>query len=70
MTAGAVSGRRMRVARTFSVDRTVVEEVPVPALGDGEVLCRVLACSTCGSDVQDWYVARKLPAVLGHEPVC
>jgi L-iditol 2-dehydrogenase len=31
------------------------------------VVCRVLACATCGSDVQDWYVARKLPAVLGHE---
>ena len=29
----------------------------------------MLACATCGSDVQAWYVARKLPAVLGHEPV-
>ena len=29
----------------------------------------MLACATCGSDVHGWYVARKLPAVLGHEPV-
>jgi L-iditol 2-dehydrogenase len=28
----------------------------------------VLACGVCGSDVTDWYVAPKLPAVLGHEP--
>ncbi len=32
-------------------------------------MCRVLASATCGSDVHGWYVARKLPAVLGHEPV-
>jgi L-iditol 2-dehydrogenase len=29
----------------------------------------VLACGVCGSDVSDAYVARKLPAVLGHEVV-
>ncbi len=28
----------------------------------------MLACGVCGSDVLPWYVARKLPAVLGHEP--
>lgn len=59
----------MRVAYTLSLEETVVEERPDPVAGPGEVVCRVLACATCGSDVQDWYVARKLPAVLGHEPV-
>ena len=29
----------------------------------------MLACGVCASDVTDWYVAGKLPAVLGHEPV-
>jgi L-iditol 2-dehydrogenase len=58
----------MRVARTVSLSETVIEEVPDPECGPGEVVCRVLACATCGSDVQDFYVARKLPAVLGHEP--
>jgi L-iditol 2-dehydrogenase len=29
----------------------------------------VLASASCGSDVHGWYVARKLPAVLGHELV-
>jgi len=58
----------VRIARTVALDRTVVETVPDPVAGPGEVVCRVLACATCGSDVQDFYVARKLPAVLGHEP--
>jgi L-iditol 2-dehydrogenase len=43
--------------------------LPDPTCGPGEVVCRVLASATCGSDVHGWYVARKLPAVLGHEPV-
>jgi L-iditol 2-dehydrogenase len=59
----------VRVARTLSLAETVLEEHPVPEPGPGEVVCRILACATCGSDVMDWYVARKLPAVLGHEPV-
>jgi len=58
----------MRVARTVSLSDTILEEVPDPECGPGEVVCRVLACATCGSDVQDFYVSRKLPAVLGHEP--
>src|SRR4051812_29832657 len=58
----------MRVARTLSETETVVEEVPDPECGPGEVVCRVLACATCGSDVLSFYVRRKLPAVLGHEP--
>jgi L-iditol 2-dehydrogenase len=59
----------MRVARTLSLDSTVIETVPDPVCGAGEVVCRILATATCGSDVLDWYVSRKLPAVLGHEPV-
>ena len=59
----------MRAARTLSIDSTVVEDLPYPACGPGAVVCRVLASATCGSDVHGWYVARKLPAVLGHEPV-
>ena len=57
----------MRVAFTVAVDDTRIEERPDPVCGPGDVVCRVLACATCGSDV-GWYVRRKLPAVLGHEP--
>ena len=57
----------MRVALSVAVDDTRIEERPDPVCGPGDVVCRVLACATCGSDV-GWYVRRKLPAVLGHEP--
>jgi L-iditol 2-dehydrogenase len=58
----------VRVAYTVAIDDTRIEERPDPVCGPGDVVCRVLACATCGSDV-GWYVERKLPAVLGHEPV-
>jgi len=57
----------VRVAVTVAVGDTRIEERPDPECGPGDVVCRVLACATCGSDV-GWYVQRKLPAVLGHEP--
>src|SRR5580700_2201853 len=58
----------MRVARSYAPGDVRVEEAPDPVPGPGEVVCDVLACGVCGSDVTDWYVAPKLPAVLGHEP--
>jgi L-iditol 2-dehydrogenase len=58
----------VRVALTVAVGDTRIEQRPDPVCGPGDVVCRVLACATCGSDV-GWYVRRKLPAVLGHEPV-
>src|SRR3954468_14099701 len=62
------SPAQMRVARTLTEDQTVLETAPYPAAGPGEVVCRVLACATCGSDVQSFYVRRKLPAVVGRAP--
>ena len=59
----------MRVARSTTTRDVVVEESDDPSPGPGEVVCRVLACGVCGSDVSDGYVSRKLPAVLGHEGV-
>jgi L-iditol 2-dehydrogenase len=58
----------VRVALTVAPDDTRIEERPDPICRPGDVVCRVLACATCGSDV-GWYVEHKLPAVLGHEPV-
>jgi L-iditol 2-dehydrogenase len=58
----------MRVARSVALDDVRIEDVDDPAPGPGEVVCDVLACGVCASDVIDWYVQRKLPAVLGHEP--
>jgi L-iditol 2-dehydrogenase len=59
----------MRAAQTLTLDSTVIVALPDPVCRPGEVVCRILASATCGSDVHGWYVRRKLPAVLGHEPV-
>lgn len=59
----------MLAARSTTPHDVVLEQLPDPVAGPGEVVCRVLACGVCGSDVSDAYVARKLPAVLGHEVV-
>jgi len=59
----------MRVARSLTSRTVAIEERPDPVAGPGEVVCRVLACGVCGSDVSETYVSRKLPAVLGHEVV-
>lgn len=58
----------MKVARSVSLDTVRIEEVSDPLPAPGEVVCEVLACGVCASDVTDWYVRAKLPAVLGHEP--
>jgi L-iditol 2-dehydrogenase len=57
----------MRVARSVTTHDVRVEEVADPEPGDGDVVCRVLACGVCGSDVLDSWVAKKVPVVLGHE---
>jgi L-iditol 2-dehydrogenase len=46
-----------------------VEDVDEPRAGPGELLVRMRACGICGSDLMDWYQARRAPVVLGHEPV-
>jgi len=58
----------MKVARSFAPGDVRIVEVEDPVPGLGEVVCDVLACGVCASDVTDWYVSAKLPAVLGHEP--
>jgi D-arabinose 1-dehydrogenase-like Zn-dependent alcohol dehydrogenase len=49
----------------------VIEEVPVPELGYGEVLVRTKACGICGTDLhimEGTGYKPKLPHILGHEP--
>jgi alcohol dehydrogenase, propanol-preferring len=51
--------------------RLAIEEMPTPALRDGEVLLRVAACGLCHTDLHylDHGVAtfQKPPIILGHE---
>ncbi len=58
-----------RAAIFYGPDDIRIEEVPLVAPGPGEVLVRIRACGLCSSETMAWYMARKAPAPLGHEPV-
>jgi L-iditol 2-dehydrogenase len=60
---------RMRAARYYSSTDIRIEEVPVPQIGDGEILVRVKKAGVCGSDLADWYMQPRAPTFFGHEPV-
>ena len=57
----------MRVAVWYNNRDVRVEEMPVPQIGPGEILVKVMASGICGSDVMEWYRIHKAPLVLGHE---
>ena len=57
----------MRVAMYYSNRDVRLEEMPVPKIGPGELLVKVLASGICGSDVMEWYRIKKALRVLGHE---
>ncbi len=57
----------MRVATYYSNNDVRLEEMPVPRIGRGELLVKVIASGICGSDVLEWYRSKKAPLVLGHE---
>lgn len=59
----------MRVARLYDFGDIRVEEDPRPTLGPDEILVRARACGICSGDIMPWYIRRKAPLVLGHEPV-
>src|SRR5437660_4380633 len=48
-----------------------LREVPIPEIGDNDVLLRVGAVSICGSDLHQWRAAHSwavnYPCILGHE---
>ncbi len=57
----------MRVAMYYNNHDLRLEELPVPKIGRGEILMRVMAGGICGSDVMEWYRIKTAPRVLGHE---
>jgi L-iditol 2-dehydrogenase len=62
----------MTAAVLYGKERLQIEQVEVPSLGKGDVLVRVRAALTCGTDVkvfQRGYHARMIvpPALFGHE---
>jgi L-iditol 2-dehydrogenase len=57
----------VRAVRFESDSGVQVVEVPVPEIGPGEALMETRAAGICGSDLLDWYAARKAGAIAGHE---
>ena len=57
----------MKVAVYYSNSDIRIEEMPVPAIGEGEILVRVEASGICGTDCLEWYRINRVPLVLGHE---
>jgi L-iditol 2-dehydrogenase len=57
----------MRVAMYYNNHDVRIEEMPIPTIGDGEMLVKVKASGICGSDVMEWYRIKKAPKILGHE---
>jgi len=62
----------MKAAMLYGVKDLRVEDVDVPGVGIGEVLVKIKAATTCGTDVkiyQRGYVEKiiKLPTIFGHE---
>ncbi len=62
----------MTAAVLYGKEDVKIEKVPIPRVGDGEVLVKVQVALTCGTDVkvyQRGYHARMIvpPALFGHE---
>jgi L-iditol 2-dehydrogenase len=59
---------QMRAGVYRGKGRVVVEQVPIPEIGEGEVLFRVAACGICGTDIKKIHHGFvKPPQILGHE---
>jgi L-iditol 2-dehydrogenase len=57
----------MKVAMYYNNNDVRIEEMPIPAINDDELLIKVHTSGICGSDVMEWYRIKKAPIVLGHE---
>ncbi|HEY3346004.1 MAG TPA: alcohol dehydrogenase catalytic domain-containing protein [Nitrospirota bacterium] len=58
----------MKVAVLHSFEDIRIENWRVPEVEKGEALVKMKACGICSGDVMPWYIEKKAPLVLGHEP--
>ena len=58
----------MKAAVYYSFDDVRTEDLPKPKIGGDEILVEMKACGVCGSDLMEWYLEKRAPLVLGHEP--
>ena len=58
----------MKAAKLYDFDDIRIEDIELPELGPRDALVKIRACGICSGDVMPWYIRRKAPLVLGHEP--
>lgn len=58
----------MKAGMYHSLDDVRIEEIAKPKIAADEILVEMKACGVCGSDIMDWYLEKRAPLVLGHEP--
>jgi L-iditol 2-dehydrogenase len=58
----------MKVAKLYSFNDIRIEDIPVPRIGPSDALIKTKACGICSGDTMPWYIEKKAPLVLGHEP--
>ena len=58
----------MKVAVLYSFEDIRIEDWRIPEVEKGEALIQMKACGICSGDVMPWYIEKKAPLVLGHEP--
>jgi L-iditol 2-dehydrogenase len=58
----------MNVAKLYSFNDIRIEDIAIPKIGNKDALIRTKACGICSGDVMPWYIEKKAPLVLGHEP--
>jgi L-iditol 2-dehydrogenase len=66
--SGSAGNGQMRAGVYRGKGRVVVEHVPIPEIGPGEILFRVAACGICGTDIKKIHHGFiNPPQILGHE---
>lgn len=65
----AVTNQTMKAAKAFDYDDVRIVDIEIPEIGPDEALVKVVSCGICSGDVTPWYIKKKCPIVIGHEPV-
>lgn len=66
---GGAVPKTSRVAMMTQLKHFEIQEYPIPALGDDDILVRVEGCGVCGTDAHEYKndPFGLIPVVLGHE---
>ncbi|GHU63879.1 erythritol/L-threitol dehydrogenase [Clostridia bacterium] len=72
-------GKTMKALRVYAPFNQKIENVPIPEIGDGEILIKVLGCGVCAGDVKTYHGGQRVwgktpneayidaPCIGGHE---